>query len=137
VIPFEKVSKIFIWNAVNSTGLFQLKRVYRCLDVTGPYSFGVVVRRFEQSLNSSHYSPFMVFITQIVRCKLVFSSSRQLMPVVRPVSLKTLQQAVHSLRCNSTVVGFCFPTFRCPSPNQFCNRFSDPVWDTGNDLQKW
>jgi hypothetical protein len=46
--PSGEIPEAFVWNAISSTGLSQLKLVYQSLDITGRFSFGgTVVHHFK------------------------------------------------------------------------------------------
>jgi hypothetical protein len=61
----------FVRNAVNSTDLSHFQWFYELLYISGSYfSQTVVPCNFKQCLDSSLHPPFMVFVTQVMRCEL-------------------------------------------------------------------
>jgi len=59
-----KVPEAFVWDAVNSAGLFLFEQFCQFQYATGfNLVGGIVIYGFVQSLDSSLYPPFMVFVT--------------------------------------------------------------------------
>jgi len=65
----RKVPEAFVSDAVKTIGLVQFWCVYQPSDVMRLYFFrGIFVYSLEQGLHSSPRPPFMVFVTQVMRC---------------------------------------------------------------------
>jgi hypothetical protein len=72
-----KMCKAFVWNIIKTTSFSKFNEfanLYMSHGLTFPN--GGAVYRCEESLDSSLHLPLMVFVTQVMRCELVFSIIR-------------------------------------------------------------
>jgi hypothetical protein len=92
---------------------------------------GGVVYGFEQNCNSNLHPPFMVFVTQVMVCELIFQTVSNCVAFLGRMKFKAwrtmnsslcpfsilvkegFRNGPNSLRCDFRVTYFCFPSFKC------------------------